>query len=84
MVKINTLKSLLNNQKSWWNQTSDMKPEKKLFITFINNIEYNFGREARAYAFINSAEERSAYQQKISSAIATYNADMKIWQEIIR
>jgi len=83
-LRIDVLRKRLNDKKHWWNHRSDMQISINLFTDFISNIECNFGSNATAYEFINSEENINTYQKKISSAIATYNTDMEIWQEIIR
>jgi len=81
--KIATLKALLNHQQSWWNQQSGMQAARQNFDDFISNIEHNFGADASGYAFINSADNISHYQQLILAAITGYTDDMKNWQAVL-
>jgi len=81
--KIATLKALLNHQQSWWNQQPGMQAARQNFDDFISNIEHNFGADASGYAFINSADNISHYQQLILAAITGYTDDMKNWQAVL-
>lgn len=74
------LKTMLTDQQGWWLQQSDLKNALDAFHAFINNIEHNFGSDAKIYKILGSEETVSAYQIKIHTAIKHYASDMALWK----
>jgi len=81
--KTNLLSSLINDPHHWWNKSPTMKPDIQRFIQFIDNIGFNFGKNASIYKIINSDQQIEAYHTKILEAITNYSSDMSAWKDII-
>ncbi len=79
----NSLKEIINNPDNWWKQNPDSAPLKQDIMNFINNIEFNFGKDAAIYKKINSADVINSYHKKIVDAIYAYPEDREYWQDII-
>ena len=81
--KLTVLKSVFYRKESWWDSTSDLEAEKSDITCFISNIEYNYGRQSKAYALMNSAENRKTRLNEILKAIAGYAKDRDEWQRVL-
>ncbi len=81
--KLAELKTLLHTSEHWWNQHSDFTPAMAAFNTFIDNIEYNFGDDSRAYQLINSEPGKQARMTQIVEAILRYPEDRHQWQQAL-
>ena len=83
LLKTRTLKSLFNSPENWWFNKPELTPARLNFEQFINNIEFNFGKDAKIYKIINSAETIDSYKNIITDAITSYSTDMITWQAIL-
>lgn len=81
--KLTVLKSVFYRKESWWNSASDLEAEKSDITCFISNIEHNFGRQSKAYALMNSAENRKIRLDEILKVIAGYKKDRDEWQCVL-
>ncbi len=82
-AKTSTLKTHLNNTEFWWNNNPELSQARQNFAHFIDNIEYNFGKNALIYKIINSEETLNLYHKKIADAITAYSNDSVLWQDIL-
>ena len=83
MNKLETFKDILNNSAHWLNNKKETELTKNNFMNFINNIEFNFGQNAKIYAIINSEETIEKYRTSISEAILNYSKDRSVWESIL-
>lgn len=83
LIKNSQLSELLDKADHWWSNNSTMTSAKSDFRDFINNIDFNFGKDASIYKTINSIDVINEHQQLIAEAIMEYNLDIEIWQETL-
>ena len=81
--KLNLLKSIFFDNNHWWQTISGMESVKSNFNSFIDNIEKNFGDNARSYELIDSKENRSVRFEQMLEAIRAYPADRQNWTNIL-
>ncbi len=80
--KIKSLEIILHSADHWWMQNSQHLDLTEI-ENFINNIEFNFSKNAKIYHIINSQEELDSYKNNISLAIIDYHTDIKEWQAVL-
>lgn len=80
MSKTNQLNALINDSECWWNKNASSSSAKLKFEAFINNITFNFNKNAIIYKTIHSKETVASYQKKIAHSIMDYHDDMKQWE----
>lgn len=83
VLKNSQLKTLINNPENWWNKKPTSSFAKLEFVYFINNITFNFGKNAKNYKTIHSKESTASYQQKITRSIMEYRNDVKHWENTL-
>lgn len=81
--KIAHLRTLFMEPGRWWQQDAALAQARNLFINFIDNMDRNFGDQARAWQIINHAEHRISRIQTIVTAIARYRTDRKAWRSAL-
>ncbi|RDH81134.1 MAG: hypothetical protein DIZ80_13540 [endosymbiont of Galathealinum brachiosum] len=87
-VKIDSLRELLNNLEKKWHNTSEFDSNNQTsafsdFNHFIDNIDFNFGKNARIYEIIKSEDTKNKHLKQIANAIMSYNDDVSLWQKIL-
>ena len=80
ICKLDNLKLVMNAPDNWWNQHDSMQSARQNFMSFINNIEHNFGVNAAAYKKIQATDTIDHYRSLILQAVTVYSYDRKIWQ----
>jgi len=83
MNKLQILKDMLNASSSWWNNNNETEIARNNFMNFINNIEFNFGPNAKIYSIINSDKTIKTYRKIINEAILNYSKDRSAWEEAL-
>jgi len=83
LLKNQKLLELLENPDNWWSNNSDLRSAKLDFLTFIDNINFNFGINASIYKTINSNTVINKHQKLIADAIKEYSEDIKTWQNTL-
>jgi hypothetical protein len=82
--KINHLKIVVNNPQHWWNTNTDLNNAKLNFTNFIQNIEFNFGTNARVYSQLFSASSIAKYQMDIIAALLSYTSNKSHWNNLLK
>jgi len=82
--KLEKLKSIINDPQHWWNHNADLTESKLYFTTFIQNIDYNFGSNAKVYSQLFSANSIERYQSDITTALLSYTNDQTSWNELLK
>lgn len=80
--KLATLKTIFNEEASWWNKRQGLDAAKENFKQFINNIEYNFGEHSKAYGLVTEPGNRDMRNRQILTAIRTYADDRLNWNKL--
>lgn len=81
--KIKLLKSLVTSPGNWWHNNTELQPALLNIHTFIQNIESNFGSEAKVYSAIFSNETVEEFHKNITQALLTYKMDKKCWSDLL-
>jgi len=82
--KLDQLKSIINDPQHWWNQNAELTESKLHFTTFIQNIDYNFGSDAKVYSQLFSANNIERYQSEITTALLSYTNDQTSWTALLK
>jgi len=81
--KISLLKGIFNDPGNWWNRTPGIERSIEHFNQFINNIDHNFGDNARAYKLIGSNSNRERRLHEIVAAITQYGDVRASWKAVV-
>lgn len=81
--KLQTLKTLLSDQTSWWNSIPELEASVNNFRLFINNVEHNFGDGAKGFELISNEIHRDQRLNQIVNAIAEYPVDSQSWHSLV-
>ena len=82
--KLKRLKSIVNDPQHWWNLDTELTDSKLHFTTFIENIDYNFGSNAKVYSQLFSASNIYKHQSEITTALVNYTHDQTSWNELLK
>lgn len=82
--KLERLKSIVNDPQHWWNHNADLTESKLHFTTFMQNIDYNFGADAKVYSQLFSANNIERHQSEITTALLSYTHDQTSWNELLK
>ncbi len=81
VVKIRALRQLFEAPGNWWQQGVEVA--RLNIATFLDNMEGNFGVDAKGFAMINSSAHRAERRQDIIDAILGYRNDRACWQQLL-
>lgn len=84
VAKLNTLHTLFQEQKHWWNQSTAHAAAAGNFKVFMANIEHNFGEQSVGYKLINSPDNKAKRLAGIIEGIACYAEDRMSWEEMLK
>lgn len=84
MEKLETLKSVFNDDSCWWNNHSDTTQAKTDIQRFIKNIGHNFGENSQGHTLINSETHQKKRHDEILQAIISYKNDRAVWEDILK
>ena len=78
-AKLGRVRSLLEDERAWWNRSADMQEALRPFHHFIANVERNFGAGATGYELIGSGAHKLGRMRQIVDALARYHRDQEAW-----
>ena len=84
MKKLETLKSVFNNEHCWWNKHADTAQAKARIQQFIDNIDHNFGADSQGHVLINSESNQKKRHDEILQAILSYKKDRATWEALLK
>ena len=84
MKSLDTLKSIFDDERCWWNSNPDTKQARKKVQNFIENIDHNFGENSQGHILINSEPHKKNRHDKILQAILSYKNDRARWEAILK
>jgi hypothetical protein len=67
----------------WWNTRPDLADARANFHRFFDNIDRNFGADARGYRLIGDDAHRAGRRDEIAQAIAGLADDRRAWREAL-
>lgn len=76
--KLAALRALLHGD-PWWHAHPQTQEARTHLAAFLENMERNFGAQARGYQAIASADNRALRQRQMLGAILQYPADCVAW-----
>lgn len=82
--KLETLKSVVNDERNWWNNNPETTHATEQIQNFIKNIDHNFGENSHGHALINSESNQSKRHNEILQAIVNYKNDRVTWENILK
>jgi len=82
--KINHLKAIVNKPQHWWNTSTGLNNAILNITSFIQNIEFNFGTDAKVYSQLFSASSIEKYQTEITAALLSYTSDKIHWDNLLK
>ncbi len=77
------MESSLNAPAQWWNQLPEMADSRRQLRRFIDDIEHNFGAQARGYHLIQDLGHKRERLRAITRAIARYPDERVAWQSLL-
>ena len=82
--KIERLRNLFDDPERWWHQGDELAEARDRFQRFMENMERNFGSDSRAYALIQSDEQRTTKKAAILDALLRYRSDRDTWRSVLK
>ncbi len=72
-----------NNKAFWWNNEPTIEKSLYQLQQFINNIQFNLGKNSKAYQQILSPQHRQKRIQSMIDALLDYHHDRKAWDKML-
>ena len=84
MAKLETLKTVFNDKRCWWNNSPETLQAKEKIQRFIENIDHNFGANSQGHSLINSGANQAKRHNEILQAIMNYQQDRATWEALLQ
>ena len=82
LEKNRRLHQLVFHADHWWTKESGLSDVLKQVRSFLDNIDYNFGEQSRAWQQIRSKQHRAERKKQISQALMNYRRERDAWDSL--
>lgn len=80
----NHLKTILDETDYWTRPETNMSPVINHLITFLSNIDYNFGEKSIAYQLINDVDIKQGWLNKLKTSISSHCTVSDTWKQSLQ
>lgn len=77
------LRKQFNRDDAWWRVRTELGDANHQVTRFIDNIEYNFSDDSRAWRMINDEQHRRQRMEQLLDAITGYGDDCEAWRLVL-